>query len=162
MSAFSADFSTDFAVDSVPTTPVVSYHSPISAYARSYVRRRATEVMEYTCRIERRSGKAGYDDDTLAHIQAPREVLYEGRCRVWEVTAGGAVVVGDTDVYTQATNLSIPWDTPVVIKRYDEVQILTAPQDSQMVGERFEIATTAKAGELRATRRFEVISMENR
>ena len=77
-------------------------------------------------------------------------------------TAGGAVVVGDTDVYTQATNLSIPWDTPAVIMRYDEVEIMTAPQDSQMVGERFEIATTAKAGELRATRRFEVTSMETR
>jgi hypothetical protein len=137
--------------------------SPITAYARKYVRDRATEVMEYTCQITRGGVPAGYDEDTLVYTAGGlAEVIYEGPCRVWEVSTGGVVVVGDTDVYTQATNLSLPWDTPAVIKRYDEVEILTAPQDSQMVGERFEIATTAKAGELRATRRFEVISMENR
>ena len=137
--------------------------SPITAAARRYVRARATEVMEYTCQITRGSTSEAYDEDTLVFtVAGPRELVYEGPCRVWEVTAGGAVVVGDTDVYTQATNLSIPWDTPAIIRRYDEVEIITAPQDSQMVGERFEIATTAKAGELRATRRFEVVSMENR
>jgi hypothetical protein len=57
------------------------------------------------------------------------------------------------------TNLSIPWDVPEIIKRYDEVTILTAPQDSQMVGKRYEIQTVAKAGELRATRRFEVTGL---
>ena len=137
--------------------------SPISAYARRFVRARATAVMEYTCQITRRSGPGGYDENTLVYTASgPQELLYDGPCRVWEVTAGGAVVVGDTDVYTQATQLSIPWDISVVIMRYDEVEITAAPQDSQMVGERFEIQGTAKAGELRATRRFDIISMENR
>ena len=38
--------------------------------------------------------------------------------------------------------------------------ILTAPHDSQVVGKRYEIQTVAKAGELRATRRFEVTGVE--
>lgn len=132
--------------------------SPITAFARKYVRSRATEVMEYTCRITREPKPGGYDEDTL--IYEPdgglAEVLYEGICRIWELSSAQAVVVGETDIYQQTTNLSIPWDTPVLIQRYDQVEILTAPQDSQMVGKRYEIQTVAKAGELRATRRFEV------
>jgi hypothetical protein len=86
-------------------------------------------------------------------------VLYEGRCRIWEVTSAQSVVVGDADIYQMNTNLSIPWDTAVEIKRYDQVTILTAPTDDQMLGKRYEIQTIAKAGELRATRRFEVTGL---
>lgn len=131
--------------------------SPITAHSRQYVRVRATEMMEYTCRIERVSRSEGYDEETLVYTPASdAEVIYEGPCRVWELAASASVTVGDTDVYQQSTQLSIPWDTSAIIKRYDEVVILTAPQDSQMLGKRFEIQTVAKAGELRATRRFEV------
>jgi len=86
-------------------------------------------------------------------------VIYEGICRIWEVANSSSVVVGETDVYQMSTNLSIPWDTTAIIRRYDEVVILTAPQDPQMVGKRYEIQTVAKAGELRATRRFEVTGL---
>ena len=131
--------------------------SPITAQSRQYVRARATEVMEYTCKIARGARPGDYDEDTLVFTpsQDP-EIVYTGPCRIWEVANSSSVIVGDTDVYQQTTNLSIPWDTPEVIVRYDEVTILTAPQDSQMVGKRYEIQTVAKAGELRATRRFEV------
>jgi hypothetical protein len=131
--------------------------SPISAEARQYVRARATEVMEYTCRITRGAPPEGYDEDTLVYTPAGlAEEVYTGPCRIWEVAGAASVVVGDTDVYQQTTQLSIPWDTSALIMRYDEVEILTAPQDSQVVGKRYEIQTVAKAGELRATRRFEV------
>jgi len=131
--------------------------SPITAEARRWVRARATEVMEYTCRITRGQRPEGYDEDTLVYTPAGlAEVAYEGICRIWEVAGAASVTVGDTDIYQQSTQLSIPWDSPAVILRYDEVTILTAPQDSQMVGKRYEIQTVAKAGELRATRRFEV------
>jgi len=134
--------------------------SPISAEARRYVRTRATEVMEYTCQITRGSAPEGYNEDTLIYTPAGlAEVIYEGICRIWEVTNASSVVVGDMDVYQVNTNLSIPWDAVVNIKRYDEVEILTAPQDSLMVGKRFEIQSGAKAGELRATRRYEVTGL---
>jgi len=113
--------------------------------------------MQYTCRITRSGVPEGYDEDTLVYTaEGVATVVYEGKCRIWEVANSSAVVVGDTDIYQQTTNLSIPWDEEPVVKRYDEVEILTAPTDSQMVGKRYEIQTIAKAGELRATRRFEV------
>jgi Family of unknown function (DUF6093) len=131
--------------------------SPISAEARQWVRARATEVMEYTCRITRGDRPEGYDEETLVFTpDGLAEVIYEGICRIWEVANTSSIMVGDVDIYQTNTNLSIPWDTPAIVKRYDEVTILTAPQDSQMVGKRYEIQTVAKAGELRATRRFEV------
>lgn len=131
--------------------------SPISAHAREWVRNRATEVMEYTCRIERPTSTGGYDEDTLVYTpEGLAVVVYTGPCRVWEVAGAASVTVGDTDVYQQSTQLSIPWDTPEIIRRYDLVIITGAPSDSQMVGKTFEIQTVAKAGELRATRRFEV------
>jgi hypothetical protein len=134
--------------------------SPISAEARRYVRTRATEVMEYTCQVTRGHAPEGYDEDTLIYTPAGlAEVIYEGICRIWEVTNANSVVVGDMDVYQVNTNLSIPWDSMVIIKRFDEVEILTAPQDSLMVGKRFEIQSGAKAGELRATRRYEVTGL---
>lgn len=134
--------------------------TPISAEARRYVRARATEVMEYTCQITRGQTPESYDEDTLIYTPAGMaEVIYEGECRIWEVANSSSVIVGDTDVYQVSTNLSIPWDSTAVIRRYDEVTILTSPQDPQMVGKRFEIQTVAKAGELRATRRFEVTGL---
>lgn len=116
--------------------------------------------MEYTCRIERSGVPEGYDEDTLIYTaEGVATVVYEGKCRIWEVANASSVVVGDTDVYQMTTNLSIPWDTPAEVKRYDQVTILTSPTDDQMVGKRYEIQTVAKAGELRATRRFEVTGL---
>jgi Family of unknown function (DUF6093) len=156
MSAFADDFSGDFDIGGSPT-PQLVYRSPISAHARRYVRSRATGVMECVCQITRNGRPEGYDETTLVFTAGgPKELVYEGRCRIWELSGAAAVVVGDTDVYQQTTQLSIPWDTSAIIMRYDEVEILSAPQDSQVTGKRYEIQTVAKAGELRATRRFEV------
>ena len=96
--------------------------SPISAEARQWVRARATEVMEYTCQITRGGVPEGYDEDTLVYTAAGvSQIVYEGVCRIWELAGASAIMVGDADIYQQATQLSIPWDTPEVIKRYDEV-----------------------------------------
>jgi hypothetical protein len=129
-------------------------------HAISYVRGQATAVMTSTCRITRGSRPEGYDEDTLVYTpEGIAEVVYEGKCRIWEVSGAGAVVVGDTDIYQQTTNLSIPWDEPAVIRRYDEVLILTDNLDPQLVGKRYEIQTVAKAGAMRPTRRFEVTGL---
>ena len=134
--------------------------SPISTEARNWVRARATAVMECECRITRAERPEGYDEDTLVYTPAGlAEVIYEGKCRLWELSGASGIMVGDSDVYQQNTQFSIPWDTDAVIRRYDEVVITKAPQDSQEVGKRYEIQTVAKGGELRATRRFEVTGL---
>lgn len=133
--------------------------SPISPWAVQYVRSRATAVMQYTCRIERVQ-KATYDENTLVAAPGGRTTIYEGVCRVWEVSGGAPIVIAESDIVLQDTQLSIPWNVSPLPKRNDEVLILTAPTDTALVGKRFQIKTSAKAGELRATRRFSVISME--
>jgi hypothetical protein len=133
--------------------------SPISPLARKYVRSRATAVMEYTCLIERVQ-KPSYDNTTLVAAPGSRETLYEGICRIWEVSGASTVLVGENDITYQSTQLSIPWDTSTVVRKGDEGVILTAPADSQMVGKRFQIDTVAKAGELRATRRFSITLLQ--
>jgi hypothetical protein len=115
--------------------------------------------MQYTCRIERVQPTT-YDETTLIASTGGRTTIYEGVCRVWEVTGGGPVVVAEADITVQNTQLSIPWDTPVLPQRFDEVLILTAPTDAALIGKRFRIESSAKAGEMRATRRFVVMAME--
>ena len=128
---------------------------PISELAKAFVRQRATDVMAYTCRIER-VHKPSFDQASGTAVPGSRVTIYEGKCRIWEVTGGAPVVIADDEITMQSTQLSIPWDTPQVPKRDDEVEILTSPEDHTLVGKRFVIDSNAKAGELRATRRFAV------
>ena len=132
---------------------------PISPRATTFVRQRATAVMQYTCRIERVT-KPSYDTTSLVGSSGSRTTIYTGVCRLWEVSVGAAISVAGDDITIQNTNLSIPWDTGVLPKRNDEVLILSAVSDPHVVGKRYQIESSAKAGEMRATRRFMVTAME--
>jgi hypothetical protein len=155
MSEFSTDFAPAFAA--VPLSSAATHRSPITAEARAYVRSRATLVMEHTCQITRGATPEGYDENTLVFTAAGiAELVYEGPCRIWELSSAQSLLVGEAEIYQQPTQMSIPWDESALIRRYDQVLVTTAPEDSQLVGERFEIQTIAKGGELRASRRFEI------
>lgn len=117
--------------------------------------------MECTCRIERVTN-GQYDEDDLIYTAGTRELLYEGPCRLWEVSQASQVQVGETDISMYSTQLSIPWDTQADIRRHDEAVILTSPSDEQVIGKRFEIQSVAKAGQLRATRRFTVSAVQDK
>ena len=133
--------------------------SPISPRAREYVRSRATAVMEYYCRIERVT-KGNHDEDTLVYTPGSRTTIYQGYCRIWELSGTSGVQVGDADLDIQMTQLSTPWNAPLA-RKDDEVYIIEAPtQDKAMEGRRFQITSSAKAGELRATRRYAVKAWE--
>lgn len=132
--------------------------SPISSRAREYVRSRATAVMSYQCRIER-VVKGNHDEDSLVYTPGTRTLVYEGVCRVWEVSGASAVVLGDSDLDIATTQLSTPYDAPIARKN-DEVVITSAPtQDDSLLGKRFQIQSHAKAGELRPTRRYTVTAV---
>jgi hypothetical protein len=135
--------------------------SPISPRAVAYVRKRATAVMQYTCRIERIQPPT-YNTTSLLGTPGSRTTIYEGVCRVWETSGGSPVQVTETEVIVQNTNLSIPWDVNVVPQKHDEVLITASPTDTLMVGKRFQIESSAKFGEMRATRRFNVVSLEKK
>lgn len=135
---------------------------PISPRARKYVRAQATAIMEATCRIERVSA-GSYDEDTLKQSAGARVTLYEGPCRLWESTGRAEVAIGDSELIMQSTNLSIPWDSAFEAdvqhpapRRDDQFVILSHHTDSAVVGRRGAILDVAKAGDLRATRRYGV------
>lgn len=127
----------------------------ISSRAIDYVRQRAESVMGYTCRIERVQ-RPSFNQTTGRSVPGSRDTIYEGRCRVWEVSSGAPVLVAEDEVTMQTTQLSIPWNASPVPERDDEVVIIDADDDEYMIGKRFVIDSSAKAGELRATRRFQV------
>lgn len=125
----------------------------ISPRALEYVRARASSVMQATCRIER-VNKPSFDQASGTATAGSRTTIYEGKCRIWEASGGGPIMIGEEDIDMQSTQLSIPWDTHPVPIRHDEVLILSHNTDPDLVGKRFMIDSSAKAGELRATRRF--------
>lgn len=132
----------------------------ISSTALNYTRTRMARVMMgYECVAERIS-QGSHDEDTLVYSPGSREVLYEGVCRVWEVSGASVVGLGDTDAELDisTTQISLPWDSPL-LKKNDEIEITAADTDNQMVGRRFQVQSSAKAGELRATRRYSVTGL---
>lgn len=117
--------------------------------------------MVATCRIERVNPPT-FDQNSGTAVPGSRVTIYQGKCRIWEVAGGAPVVVGEDDVVMQSTQLSIPYAVSVLPKKDDEVQILSHPTDPHMVGKRFVIDSSAKAGEMRATRRFAVRGYQER
>lgn len=131
----------------------------ISPRARNYVRRAATANMGHVVRIER-VNKATFDEEDLVARAGTRVTIYEGPARLWESTGQGVVQIGDDNVVMQSTNLSIPWNQPPAGDpqplRDDEFTIISSNVDTTVVGKRGVLLDVAKAGELRATRRFAV------
>lgn len=134
----------------------------ISTRARNYVRRRATAQMTHHCRIERITNPTFVEtaDDLLAS-PGDRTLIYEGICRLWEVAGNAAAVqVGQDEFVMQTTQLAIPWDSDPVPFRDDEVEITDSSTDAHMVGRRYRIMDVAKAGDLRASRRFQLQGLQ--
>ena len=130
----------------------------ISSLARDYVRTRVEEIMAYECRVER-VGEGGLGED-LIYSSGSRTVLYEGKFRLWEITGATGLNVGGEDLMLESTQASFPYDT-MLFRKDDEIVITAAPvQDLLLIGSRYQIQTKAKAGELRATRRYTVTSVQ--
>lgn len=126
--------------------------------AMAYVRQKATEMMNETCVIER-VRPPSFDQLTGTGVPGSRTTIYSGPCRLWEVASGGPVLINEDEVLMQNTQLSIPWDIETLPKRKDEIEIIGSRSDDLVVGKRFVIESSAKAGELRSTRRFAVSSV---
>lgn len=132
----------------------------ISDLAINYVRAKAESNMYSTCRIERVT-KPSFNQTTGTATPGSKTTIYEGKCRIWEVTGGAPVLIAEEDVVMQATQLSIPWNVSTIPVRNDEVQILSSRSDAHLVGKRFVIDSSAKAGEMRPTRRFSVRGVQH-
>lgn len=133
----------------------------VSKRSRGYVRRKATQEMLSTCQIER-VDKPVWDPGTNLVTAGDRSIIYTGVCRIWEVSGGSPLEVASDIVIVQSTNLSIPWDVDPVPRIDDELQILSSIVDEALVGKRYRIVSSSLAGDLRATRRFNIQGIEDR
>lgn len=131
----------------------------ISNRARAYIRSRAEANLTYECRIERVSAGT-FDVDDSIYTAGEATELYEGPCRVWQVSGGNAVDINSEGLVLQQTKISIPWNEGIGVKRDDEVKILAATYDAALVGKRFRIMDVDKGGDLRATRTFTVQTVQ--
>lgn len=129
----------------------------ITGRARTYVRTRAAREMSYVVVAERVT-RPDYDTDSLAGIPGTRETLFESSARIWEITGGTSINIGESDLDIQSVQISMPWDTEL-LKKNDEIRVVEAPLDSVMVGKRYQVQSSAKAGDLRATRRYSVMAV---
>lgn len=144
----------------------------ISPRARAYVRRQASTIQHAGEVRIYRTGEASYDKESRLYGPKAVMVLYQGPFRLWEVTGRSGVAVGDSTVLIQSTNLSIPWDAvpavpfadiPENMPRHgDQFEVLVHPTDRTIIGSTGEIQESAKAGELRATRRFAVTMAQSK
>jgi hypothetical protein len=131
----------------------------ISKLARQYVRTRTEDIMSYECRVERMTPPT-YDEDTLITTAGGRLTIYEGKFRLWEITGATGLNIGGEDLMLESTQASFPYDSPL-FRKDDEIVITAVPeQDLMLMGNRYQIQTKAKAGELRATRRYTVTSVQ--
>lgn len=124
----------------------------ISPYAKTYIRDRATDLMNATVRINKPA--PAYDPVTRTTTNTEGPVKYEGPARIWEVPGGQQIIIGDQEIVVTQSNMSIPWDAPV--PEVDDLIIVVDSDDSDLVGRSINIESMVRGGGLRASRRFEV------
>lgn len=130
----------------------------ISPFAKSYLRRRATEQLWDACRIYKQ-GKMTVGDNFSAR-RSPAVIKYEGACRLWEVPASSQVVIGDSQLVVSQTYLSLPWDAPV--PESDDIVLITKSDDPDLVGRTVSIVSVVRGGGLRGTRKFTVKVLDSK
>ncbi len=113
--------------------------------------------MTFYVQVERLSA-ASYDEVTLLASSGSRTVLWEGWVRIWEIQGDTTINIGEADLDIQSTQISFPFNTPLW-KRNDEVLVLETKHDDALVGKRYQIQSSAKAGELRPSRRYAVTAV---
>jgi len=130
----------------------------ISPTSQAYIRKRATALMHDACTIYK-PGKPVLDRNTGKTVTGPPTVKYTGPCRIWEVSAGQQMLMGDEQITLTQTYLSLPFDAPVP-EEDDTVQILQA-DDTNLVGKTVSVISTVHGGGLRASRKLLVRVVES-
>jgi hypothetical protein len=124
----------------------------ISSYAKTYIRERATELMNCTV-LAYRPGTE-YDPVTRRNTSTLGVLVYDGPARVWEVPGAAQVVIGDEQLTISQSFLSVPWATPSFT--LDTMILVTAADDDDLVGRSLNIESSVRGGGLRASRMFQV------
>lgn len=111
------------------------------------------QLLVDTCRIERLADRGEFNQ-TTGDYDPTWEVLYEGRCRLKNQSAGSGTEYGEHEVNLPSYQLVLPWDVSPEIRETDRVTITTSG-DSWLIGRSMEVTGVDKA-DLKTARRLNV------
>lgn len=131
---------------------------PVSAYASAYARRRVQSYMTATGRILR-MGALSEDQVTGVVSSGVPTTLYTGKMRIWSVSASGVLVLGEADIDTRTTYVTIPFAT--VVPRTDDIVIVDDfGSDEDLETKTFRVIGVDGGGLTRASRRLTVVAWQ--
>lgn len=137
----------------------MTYTARISPYARKYIQARGSDLLTDTCRVTRQRAH-DLDQSSNDYVHGGDELIYEGPCRLWELNTGMSVSIGEESTAVTSSVLSLPWDiTPIPIM--EDMVEMTGSLDGAVVGKMFRLGEPAKGGNLRGTRRFQVVTQDS-
>lgn len=121
--------------------------------ARAY----AEANMQSTVTIARRS-KPVFDQTTGRLAPGAPTTIYTGIARIYDVTGGTMMLLGEDPQYVRSSFVSIPMSAPV--PQVDDVVEVTAHPDPALIGKFFKITDVSAGGQLPAARRLSVQGVE--
>lgn len=129
---------------------------PYTTRTQRYVRARARGNMSAAIRILRVTVTA-MDADTLL-ITAPAAVLiYSGIARITTLNPGGLLSVGEEQISTRSTQVSIPYDASV--PHVDDIVVVDSYGSDENLSERtFQVKGVDGGGLIRAVRTLSCVS----
>lgn len=111
--------------------------------------------MEDECRVYTPvATRVVYDQVTRRATTVQGRDIYRGRCRLWEVPAGGKFALGEVEYTTSQTWLSLPFDAPV--PQPDDMVQMIRSTDPSLNGRHLKILSVTRGGGLRGSRRMQV------
>jgi hypothetical protein len=138
---------------------------PIGAWSKQYAKESAEIHMDSVVSIVKPSEVFAPDlTDGYATVQEPIVYIYEGPARIWGASQSGNFSIGENaDFATKSINISIPWDTELIPNVDNVCEILSCPEDQDLVNRAFRITGVTAGGSIMATRRLTGVMLdENR
>ena len=129
----------------------------ISARARNYVRTKVQDHMISTITLYR-YGTVTFDSVSGISIIPDRAPLYVGKARIANINEGNVILVGEADISTLTTNISIPWTAPLP-HRDDVVVVSACPNDTSLVGMGFRVMNISGGGFIGGARTMNCVSL---
>lgn len=124
----------------------------VSAYSRSWIKRRAEAHMTDTIKVIR-AGSQVLDRTTGMSVATDQSTIYWGNARIHEVQDSGYIVLGESDIPVKQVDVSIPFDSFPVPDRDDVVLIITSV-DPDLVGRKLRVIQVDAAGLLPPARKM--------
>lgn len=126
-----------------------------SQVAARYIRKRVNEQMAYRVQIYR-AGAAAFNGTTGVYTTNAKNLIYEGKGRIWYAGGGSAISIGDGDIVITPTYLSIPFETDPV-PRVDDVVVVISSPDPDFIGRTLRITSVDSGSYIHPARKMQVV-----